>query len=44
MTRFYQNIFAHRNVIKVVILLVSVAAMSLGFASGALADGDDFGP
>ncbi|MBF8304521.1 MAG: hypothetical protein HW399_896 [Dehalococcoidia bacterium] len=45
MTRFYQNLFAHRNVIKVVILMVSVAAMSLGFASGVLADdGDGFGP
>lgn len=42
--RFYQSIMAHRNMIKMALIVVSVVAMTLSMTTGALADGDGFGP
>ena len=44
MMRFYQSIMAHRNMIKMALILVSVVAMTLSMTTGALADGDGFDP
>ena len=44
MMRFYQSLMAHRNMIKVALILVSVVAMTLSMTTGALADGDDVSP
>ena len=44
MMRFYQSIMAHRNMIKVALLLVSVVAMSLSVVTGVSADSDGLDP
>lgn len=42
--RFYQSIMAHRNMIKMALIVVSVVAMTLSMTTGVLADSDGFGP
>ena len=42
--RFYQSLVAHRSMLKAILMVAAVIAMSLGLVSGAAADWDGFDP